>query len=177
VGSCLSQSEKADGSLLSLRAERRASERPLAITTSGAGDGEIAKRPLGFGIGLGRTGEVAFCAAKIFLIESVAAGFERIENVNDWPTPFARTLCRDVERVALLRVFESYDPWDRISGREGLRVLCLLAAGQRSGRYGCNQKRAQENPDHFVSINARDRNWLALSLGNCAAERVQSFLS
>jgi hypothetical protein len=111
------------------------------------------------------------------LRESQRAASERIENVNDWPTPFARILCRDVERVALLRVLQSYDPWDQISGREGLRVLCLLAAEERSGRYGCNEKRCQENAEHIASIKARDGNWLALQLGNCAAERVQSFLS
>ena len=111
------------------------------------------------------------------LRESQRAASERIENVNDWPTPFARILCRDVERVALLRVFESYDPWDQISGREGLRVLRLLAAEERSGRYGCNEKRGQENAEHMASINARDGNWLALRLGTCAAERVQSFLA
>src|SRR4029077_10413314 len=102
---------------------------------------------------------------------------QRIENVNDWPKPFARILCRDVERVALLRVFESYDPWDQISGREGLPALGLLAAEERSGRYGCHEKRCQENAEHTASINAREGNWLAWRLGNCAAERVQSFVS
>jgi hypothetical protein len=110
------------------------------------------------------------------LRESQRAASERIESVNDWPTLFARILCGDVERVALLRVLQSYDPWDQIPGREGLRVLCLLAAEKRSGRYGCNEKRCQENAAHIGSINARDGNWLALRVGNSAAERVQSFL-
>jgi hypothetical protein len=77
----------------------------------------------------------------------------------------------------LLRVLESYDAWDQISGREGLRVLCWLAAEERNGRYGGKEKRCQENAEHIASINARDGNWLAPRLGNCAAERVQSFLS
>src|SRR6266851_10179764 len=111
------------------------------------------------------------------LRESQRTASERIENVNDWPTPFARILCREVERVALLRVLERYNPWDQVSRQEGLRVLCLWAAEERSGRYGCDEKRCQENTKHIGSINAGDGNWLALRLGNCAAERVQSFLS
>jgi hypothetical protein len=58
-----------------------------------------------------------------------------------------------------------------------MRVLCLLAAEEPGSRYGCNEKCCQENAEHIGSINARDGNWLALRLGNCAAERVQSFLS
>jgi len=97
------------------------------------------------------------------LRESQRAASKRIENVNDWPTPFARILCRDVERVALLRVLQSYDPCDQISGREGLRVPCLLPAEERSGRYGCYEKRGQENPEHIGSINARDGSWLGFA--------------
>src|SRR5713101_2353174 len=103
-------------------------QRPLAITTRSAGDGEIAKGPLGFGIGLGRTGEVAFCAAKIFLIESVAAGFERgDENAGEGT----------FEDQDAFRLFLALGAEAQIA-RQGCGVGAIL----RRGRIGCLKWRA-----------------------------------